>query len=346
MSNNNYIDKYRSVLPNQIKEKTGESSRVDCLIRNGEVIKKQVQSEYAEVEFQGNIRRICHNFREIHLNYFQYVVVMTENCEEVGIVMSLGKDAEAKKGSFQSEQLSKIMRIASNNEIERYKTLLEEEESIVKTTKALAEKYQLEIKVTEALWQYDKQKLTIFFTAPQRVDFRELVKDLARSFRTRIELRQISAREETKRLGPCVGPCGRELCCTSFLNDFDHITLDDAKYQQLSNNISKLSGNCGRLKCCLKYELETYKSAYEKFPPIYAIVDTDEGVAKITKIDIFKNKVTVNYEGNTKYAMINIETINKYVDEGKVYMPAEVDVDCNGCGNSSNGNRDNDTHDN
>jgi cell fate regulator YaaT (PSP1 superfamily) len=334
MSSETYINQYISTLPNQIKEKTGESSRLNCLIRNGEEIKKQIQSAYAEIEFKGNIRRVCYNFRDIHLNVFQYVVVMTENCEEVGVVMSLGKEAEAKKGSFTDEELTKIMRIASNNEIERYKTLLDEEEEIVKTTKELAQNYNLDIKVTEALWQYDKQKLTIFFTAPQRVDFRELVKDLARSFRTRIELRQISAREETKRLGPCVGPCGRELCCTSFLNDFDHITLDDAKYQQLSNNISKLSGNCGRLKCCLKYELETYESAYKKFPPLYAIVDTNSGVAKITKIDIFKNKVTLNYEGNTKYEILDMDSLNELVDAGKVYMPTDVDVNCNGCGNN------------
>lgn len=341
MDSTSIIDKYRSTLPNQIREKTGESSRLDCLIRNGEEIKKQLQSKYVEVEFKGNIRRVCKNFREEALNIFQYVVCMTENCEEVGVVMSLGREAEYRKGNFNDDELSNIIRIASDNEVERYKILLEEEEQIVNTTKELAENYKLEIKVTEALWQFDKQKLTIFFTAPQRVDFRELVKDLARNFKTRIELRQISSREETKRLGPCVGPCGRDLCCTSFLSTFDHITLDDAKYQQLSNNISKLSGNCGRLKCCLKYEMETYKLEYEKYPPLDAILDTEKGVAKISKIDIFKNKVTVHYDGNTKYEIMTKQQIEDYVKAGKVYMPAEIEVDCNGCGNTNGSSHNN-----
>lgn len=335
--NQNNGNTNRLDLSNDIKEFVDVSSRFECLVRNGESIKKEQKSEFVEVEFKGNIRRVCKNLHEIPLHVLNYVVVMTENCEEVGLVISLGKEAEKKKGNFPKEELTNILRKASDGEMRRHKNLLEEEEQIVIRTKELADKYQLDIKVTEAQWQFDKQKLTIFFTAPQRVDFRELVKELARNFKTRIELRQISAREETKRLGPCVGPCGRELCCTSFLKTFDHITLEDARYQQLSNNISKLSGNCGRLKCCLKYEYETYKKAYEKFPPMHAIIDTQNGVAKISKIDIFKEIITINYDGNTKYELLSLNEINKYVEDGKIYLPTEVEVDCSNCPENGNG---------
>ena len=332
MNDNSIIDRYIEELPESFRKKMAISSRIEHLLRNGQEIKKKERSKYIEVEFQGNIRRVCHNFRDLAIRVFQYVIVLIDDIEEVGIVTAIGKEAELKKGSVNDEDMAKLLRIANEREINRYRNLLDEEQEIVATTKELTEKYDLDMKVTEAVWQFDKQKLTIFFTAPQRIDFRELVKELARSFKTRIELRQISSREETQRLGPCVGPCGRELCCTTFLKDFDHITLDHARNQQLSNNISKLSGNCGRLKCCLKYEYENYMSAYEKFPPLHAIVETRQGVAKITKIDIFRNTLTCHYEDETRYEVMHIEEMREYIDAGKVYLPKDdVNPDCNNC---------------
>jgi cell fate regulator YaaT (PSP1 superfamily) len=176
------------------------------------------------------------------------------------------------------------------------------------------------MKVTEAVWQLDRQRLTIYFTAPQRIDFRELVKELAKLFRARIELRQISSREETKRLGDFVGPCGRELCCTSFLSNFEHVTLEHARVQQLSNNISKLSGNCGRLKCCIKYEYDNYAAAFDKYPPIGSVIEFDNLSSKIIKIDILSGKITTYCESTGAYYNYTTQEFSEIIKIGKLIL--------------------------
>lgn len=173
------------------------------------------------------------------------------------------------------------------------------------------------MKVTDADWQLDRQRLTIYFTAPARVDFRELVKELARIFKTRIELRQISTREEAKRLGG-MGSCGRALCCSIFGNDHCHVTLEHARTQQLSNNVSKLSGYCGRLKCCLLYEFDTYVETLKDYPPLDSEIVFPEGRAKILKADIFKKQVFAYIPDNCTYKSISFQEFKKLGEEGKI----------------------------
>jgi cell fate regulator YaaT (PSP1 superfamily) len=153
------------------------------------------------------------------------------------------------------------------------------------------------------------------------VDFRELVKELARTFKTRIELRQISSREETKRLGCGIGACGLSLCCTTFLPDFSHVTLDHARKQQLSNNVAKLSGYCGRLKCCLLFEYENYVSAFEKYPPLNSTIDTKEGTFKMMKVDVFKDIIYLYNRDQGKYKSITYQELAEYTEQGRVFMP-------------------------
>ena len=218
-----------------------------------------------------------------------FVVVEVENGVDIGTISSCGNDALEKiKTLYKSETPEfTILRHATNEDIQKYYYNINEECVVIKKTKELTRQYNLDIKITEAEWQFDRQRLTIYFTSPQRVDFRELVKELARTFKTRIELRQISTREEAKRIGG-MGPCGRRLCCTSICNDFNHVTLDHARTQQLSNNVAKLSGYCGRLKCCLLYEYDNYVETFKKYPHLNSIIELPEGAARILKVDIFK----------------------------------------------------------
>lgn len=300
-------------------------SRIELLVNNGRNVHLPVVSKIVEVELIGNRRELFKNIGEIPLRLAQKVIVEDDEAIELGTVYSLGKHAESKlsKCGRDTGPKKKLLRIASQKEVDRYRENIESAEKALKMTKNLVNHHSLEMKITGAEWQFDRQRLTIFFTAPARVDFRDLVKDLAKEFKTRIELRQISSREETKRLGCDVGPCGRELCCTTFLQNFDHVTLDHAKTQQLANNVSKLSGNCGRLKCCLKYEYDTYVAAFEKYPPLNSVIETERGIAQILKVDIFKDILTLYFDGDHTYDTITLEQLNYYAEKKKVFTPKE-----------------------
>lgn len=321
---NPYLE--QELIDNPAFTSTTGLSRIELLLKNGTNVHQPITSKLVEVEFKGNRKELFNNEQNIPLRLAQKVVVEEEDGIEVGSVYSLGKHAESKLSKCGKEKgpKKKLLRTANVKEIERYRENILESEKVVKLTKKLVNLHNLEMKVTDAEWQFDRQRVTIFFTAPARVDFRELVKDLAKEFKTRIELRQISSREETKRLGCDVGPCGRELCCTTFLKTFDHVTLDHAKTQQLANNVSKLSGNCGRLKCCLKYEYDTYVAAFENYPPLNSVIETEKGIAQIMKVDIFKDLLTLYFDGDHSYDTITLEQLNYYAEKKKVFTPKEA----------------------
>ncbi len=309
---------------NIIRRNTIGNSKLDFMKQNGTKHNEPLASEYVEVLLKGNIKCIYRNINEYKLNIGDFVVVEGENCCDIGTIINITEkvDAKVSKCNCSNTKIYDVLRKPDEDELQHYYIKLTEEIEVVAKTKEFVKVYNFDMKVTEANWQFDKQKLTIFFTAPARIDFRELVKDLARSFRTRIELRQISAREEAKRLGDFVGPCGRETCCTTFLSTFNHVTLDHARTQQLSSNVSKLSGNCGRLKCCIKFEYDNYMLAYEKYPPLNSLIESDSGIARIVKVDIFKNMITIHYDGNDKYENITLEFLNGLAAQGRVFQPA------------------------
>jgi cell fate regulator YaaT (PSP1 superfamily) len=286
-------------------------------------------SEYVEIEFTGHRKELYCNTKRLTLAIGQHVIVETESGEDIGKIYTAGKVAKNKVCRCEFDEMPEfdVVRIANEEDVNYHKSNLALQPKIVKETQQLAEEFGLELKIIAAEWQFDRQRLTVSFSAPQRVDFRTLVKELARLYRTRIELRQISTREEAKRLGPIIGPCGRPTCCSTFLHNFNHITLDHAKAQQLSNNISKLSGNCVRLKCCLKYEYEMYAEAFEKYPPIGAVLDTPEGAARILKVDIFKDITTLFFEADRRYEYITFEEMAQYIKEEKVYVPKDADLE-------------------
>lgn len=311
--------------------KSGKS-RLDFLKINSEKYSKPLISNFVEVRFKGNHRLIYENPKKVPLMLNELVVVESDGGIDIGIVENLDElmDYKCKNCNigYNSDYVShNILQKPDANQLEAYYKKIEDEVEVVQVTKDLVIKYNLDMKVTEAQWQFDRQRLTIYFTAPQRVDFRELVKELAKTFRSRIELRQISSREEAKRLGDFVGPCGRELCCTCFLKNFEHVTLEHARKQHLSNNVAKLSGNCGRLKCCIRYEYDTYAEAFAKYPPIHSIIETPEGNLKIVKVDIFREIFTLYNEANSNFIQMNIGQIESYMKDGKIKFAERHDPD-------------------
>lgn len=279
-------------------------------------------SEFVEVAFDDHSKAIYKNPENYELQLFEYVIVELENGLECATIIACGKEAkENLEHCYEGkEPEQKIVRTASSEDLEAVEKNRNDEQRVTEKCKQLIEKHKLEMKITGAGWQFDRNKLTIFFTAPQRIDFRELVKDLAHYFRTRIELRQISSREEARRIGG-MGPCGLTICCASFGSNRCHITLEHARKQQLPNNVSKLSGYCGRLKCCLLYEHDVYVHILKDYPPLFSKIDTKEGVAILKKIDIFKENVRLYYPDLGVYKTESGEFLKKLFAEGKVKVP-------------------------
>ena len=225
----------------------------------------------------------------LHINIKSKVVVETTLGEEIGEVV-------AKKKLLSNTQFStplkKVIRIANNKDLKHYEENKIKEQEAFKICQEKIRKLNLNMNLTDVEYSFDNTKLLFYFTADGRIDFRELVKELAAIFKTRIELRQIGVRDEVRRIGGN-GVCGRELCCCSFLNNFEAVSIKMAKEQNLSLNPSKISGNCGRLMCCLKYEQDVYEDKLNHLPKIGAIVRTDEGDGVVDSIETLKEIVKV-----------------------------------------------------
>lgn len=223
------------------------------------------------------------------LKKYDKVIVETARGIECGEVASENHEVEDERIVH---PLKKLIRIATEKDL---KTLVENKEKEKKAFDICLEKiekHKLDMKLVEVEYTFDNSKILFYFTSDGRVDFRELVKDLASVFRTRIELRQIGVRDESKMIGG-LGMCGRSLCCSSFLGDFQPVSIKMAKEQGLSLNPTKISGTCGRLMCCLKYEQESYEYLLKITPKVGAIVDTDEGRGTVTDVNLLRGKVKV-----------------------------------------------------
>ncbi|MFH1051986.1 MAG: regulatory iron-sulfur-containing complex subunit RicT [bacterium] len=276
-------------------------------------------SDLVEIAFKNKRRVLYANKNKLPFVNYQYVILEVENGLDIGTVTAFGKCAETKLKLFYKDKDPQysVVRHAKLDDMHRYKHNLDNHSSVVEMAREQAEKLNLEMKITDAEWQFDQQRLTVYFTSPLRIDFRQLVKELAKAFKTRIELRQISTREDAKRIGG-MGSCGRALCCASFAHENSHVTLDHARVQQLSNNVTKLSGYCGRLKCCLLYEYNTYLEILSKYPSMNAEIQFPEGKAKILKADIFKELVHAYIPESSTYKTISFQNFVELHGQGKV----------------------------
>jgi len=219
----------------------------------------------------------------------QHVIVETAMGKEYGEVMIANRVLPDEKIIA---PLKKIIRIATEKDRKQNEINKKDEKEAFKICEEKIKEYKLDMKLMDVEYKFDKSKLLFFFTADGRIDFRDLVKDLAAIFKTRIELRQIGVRDEVRRLGGN-GVCGRELCCCSFLGNFETVTIKMAKEQNVSLNPSKISGNCGRLMCCLKYEQEVYEEKLSRLPNVGAIVNTPEGKGEVEGVETLKEVVKV-----------------------------------------------------
>ena len=261
-------------------------------------------SRIVEVTFKGN-RREYYTAETDDLAISQYVIVEADRGQDLGRVTAAGAVAERKcsgcsTGCAAPVPVSRVVRQAEAGEVSKAVELREDEPRVRRITREKVIQYGLKMKVSEAEWQWDRNKLTIYFTAERRVDFRELVRDLARTFRTRIELKQIGVRDEAALLGG-VGRCGRELCCSTWLRELKPVSLQLAKDQRLSLNPAQISGCCGRLMCCLTYEHESYVQARKRFPREGKTLVTAQGREKVISVDIWRERVLLkDEEGNRR----------------------------------------------
>ena len=246
------------------------------------------------------------------------VIVETAQGQEYGEVMIPNRMISEKNIVA---PLKKIIRIATKEDKEHNEENKKKEKEAFKTCTEKIKKHGLDMNLTDVEYKFDNSKLIFYFTADGRIDFRELVKDLAAIYRTRIELRQIGVRDEVRRIGGN-GVCGRELCCCSFLSNFETVSIKMAKEQNISLNPSKISGNCGRLMCCLKYEQDVYEEKLNRLPKVGAIVKTADGEGVVDALETLKEKVRVKMKDGDDYLYKNYDAkdvkILKNIEQDKV----------------------------
>ena len=226
-----------------------------------------------------------------------HVIVDTAQGEEYAEVIIPNRKIDDEKVTT---PLKNVLRLASEADTKHYNDCKKKEEAAFKLCSEKIKEHKLDMTLTDVEYKFDNSKILFYFTADGRIDFRDLVKDLASIYKTRIELRQIGVRDEVKRIGGN-GVCGRELCCCTFLSDFEAVSIKMAKEQNISLNPSKISGNCGRLMCCLKYEQDVYEEKLSRLPSIGSIVKTPDGNGEVDGIETLKEKVRVKLKDGDGY---------------------------------------------
>lgn len=274
-----------------------------------------------EVRFKNGRKEFFRNTEKLAVTIGDLVATEASPGHDVGFITLTGelvKIQMQKKGvKPESGEIPKIYRKATQKDIDIWHDFRNKEEVMKVKARELAITHKLEMKISDIEFQGDGSKVTFYYTANDRVDFRLLIKDYAKEFNTRIEMKQVGFRQEASRLGG-VGSCGRELCCSTWLTDFRSVNTSAARYQQLSLNPQKLAGQCGKLKCCLNYELDTYLDALKDFPDFDTKLKTEKGDAVCQKQDIFKGLMWFAYTDNyANWHILNIEQVKEIIAQNK-----------------------------
>lgn len=294
----------------------------ECLMR---------RNEYVEVKFKNSRKEILINVNKLRLEEGDIVVTETTSGHDVGIVSLVGDvvlfQAKAKGIDLKNDKLNKVYRRAKDNDIEKWKDAISLEVVTMFKARSHAEQLGLDMKICDVEYQGDKTKAIFYYTADGRVDFRALIKVFAENFKIRIEMRQIGARQEAGRLGG-IGACGRELCCSTFHTNFSSVATSAARYQQLALNPLKLAGQCGKLKCCLQYEIDAYVEALADFPDTSVLLKTQKGNAFFQKLDVFKRLMWYSYEKDpSNFIEMTIDNVKIIIElNKKEKMPEELIV--------------------
>jgi cell fate regulator YaaT (PSP1 superfamily) len=280
----------------------------------------QAPFNIVEVRFK-NGRKHFYKNENLQLCMGEVVTVEGSPGHDVGTVSLSGELVRIqmkKKGVKEdSEEVKKIYRKASQRDIEVWERARDKELETQRRGREILGRLGLRMKLSDVEYQGDGNKATFYYTADDRVDFRQLIRDLASAFSIRVEMKQVGLRQEAARLGG-IGSCGRELCCSTWLTDFRKVNTASARYQQLSLNPQKLSGQCGKLKCCLNFELDSYLDTLNKFPKQETILKTEKGDAMFVKMDIFKEEFWYTYKGDSfKWYKLDLEQLNEIIETNK-----------------------------
>ncbi len=281
-----------------------------------------------EVKFKGSRKEFFVNADNLYLEAGELVAVETTtggfDVGHVSITGELVRMQMVKRRVNEADVAKKIYRKATPADVDKWKAAKDMEWQTMHKARTLALDLGLQMKLSDVDYQGDKTKATFYYTAEGRVDFRELIKKMAEAFRIRIEMRQIGMRQEASRLGG-IGSCGRELCCSTWLTDFKTVSTSAARYQNLSLNTLKLAGQCGKLKCCLNYELDTYMDALKHIPDNVNYLKTEKGDAKLQKTDIFKKIMWFSYPKDDNWVPVEIDRVKEIQKQNRDgVIPADL----------------------
>ena len=281
--------------------------------------------DVVEVRFKNSRKEYFRNEDKLPLKIGDLVATQAKSGHDIGQVTLTGElvrfQLKKKKIKENSDAILKIYRMATQNDIDKWQAARDREAEVQKRAREMAIFLRLEMKISDVEFQGDGSKATFYYTAENRVDFRQLIKDMAQAFSIRIEMRQVGLRQEASRLGG-VGSCGRELCCSTWLTDFRTVSTAAARYQQLSLNPQKLAGQCGKLKCCLNFELDAYRKALKRFPKTETKLHTEKGIAICQKVDIFKGYLWYAYKGEwTNWHLLTHDQANEIIRKNKADEP-------------------------
>ncbi len=281
----------------------------------------QAPFDCVEVRFKNSRKEFFRNPDRLPVSIGDVVATQAKAGHDIGMVTLVGElvrvQMKKKKTAADDPELPKLYRKATQKDVDKWQRCRSKEEEIKKRAREIAIILKLEMKISDVEFQGDGSKATFYYTAEDRVDFRQLIKDMAKAFAIRIEMRQIGYRQEAQRLGG-IGSCGRELCCSTWLSDFRSVSTSAARYQQLSLNPQKLAGQCGKLKCCLNYELDVYMDALSDFPPQDSKLLTEKGMAFCQKSDIFKGAFWFSYrEDPANWHILTKQQVKEILDKNR-----------------------------
>ena len=285
--------------------------------------------DIVEVRFKNGRKEFYRNVNDLDFVTGEPVVVDVQGGHHLGYVALMGELVRLqmkKKGIANDDNVRQIYRKATSNDLEKFEQVRKREMPALFRTRNIILEQKLKMKLTDIEFQADNSKATFYYSADERVDFRDLIKVLASEFKIRVEMRQISLRQEAGRLGG-IGSCGRELCCSTWLTEFKSVSTSAARYQNLSLNPSKLSGQCGRLKCCLNYELETYVEALSDIPEV-KYLKTKKGDVRLEKTDIFRKLMWFSYRDENTWHPISAKRATEILEMNKKdEVPETLELD-------------------
>jgi len=307
--------------PNIPPCRKGSSCKLDVTDWLGDIPKSLQEDDLVEVRFKNTRKGYYRNVNSLALAKGDLVAVEASPGHDLGVVSLIGELVHhqlRKNSQHKKPEYPKIYRKAKPNDIEKWEAAIEQEDATMLATRKICEDLKLDMKIGDVEYQGDKTKAIFYYIADGRVDFRQLIKILADQFRIRVEMRQIGARQEAGRIGG-IGPCGRELCCSTFISNFVSVTTNSARFQELSLNPQKLAGQCGKLKCCLNFELDAYMDAQDQFPDRNIPLKTENGTAYHFKTDVFRGIMWYSFDRDSaaNITPLAVEKVKEIIKQNK-----------------------------